>query len=55
VLGHMKGTINMSLILLADSLTLSQWSVHAAYAIHHDCEGNTGVGMSFGQGMALSY
>jgi hypothetical protein len=29
--------------------------VDAAYAVHDDCQGHTGAGMSFGQGMALSY
>jgi len=45
----------MPLILLADSLTLSRWWVDAVYAVHDNCLGNTGTGMSFGQGMALSY
>jgi hypothetical protein len=55
LLGYLKGTINMPLILLADSLTLSGgWWANAAYAIHHDCKGHMGAGMSFGQGMALS-
>ncbi len=55
VLGYLKGTLYMPLILLADSLMLSQWWVDAAYAVHNDCWGHTGAGMSFGQGMALSY
>ncbi len=55
VLSYPKGTIHMPLILSADSLALSQWRVDAAYAIHKDWRGHTGVGMSFGQGMALSY
>jgi hypothetical protein len=29
--------------------------MNAAYAVHHNCKGHTGVGMSFGQGIALSY
>ena len=45
----------MPLVLSADSLTLSRWWVDAAYAVHHDCKGHTGAGMSFGQGMAMSY
>ncbi len=45
----------MPLILSADSLTLSRWWVDAAYAVNHDCRGHTGAGMSFGQGMAMSY
>jgi hypothetical protein len=45
----------MPLILLADLLTLSRWWMDVAYAVHDDCWGHTGVGMSFSQGMALSY
>ena len=49
VLGYLKYTINMPLVLSADCLTLSRWWVDA---VHHDCKGHTGAGMSFGQGMA---
>ncbi len=45
----------MPLILSADSLTMAHWWVDAAYAVHDDCRGHTGAGMSLGQGMALSY
>jgi hypothetical protein len=45
----------MPLILSADSLTLSQLWVDAVYAVQDDCWGHTGAGISFGQGMALSY
>jgi hypothetical protein len=55
MLGYLKGTLHMPLVLSADSLTLSRWWVDAAYAVHHDCKGHTGAGMSFGQGMACSY
>jgi hypothetical protein len=55
VLSYLKGTLHMPLILSADSLILSRWWVDAAYAVHDDCRGHTGAGMSFGQGMALSY
>jgi hypothetical protein len=55
VLSYLKGTIHMPLILSADSLMLSRWWVDAAYTIHDDCRGHTGAGMSFGQGMTLSY
>jgi hypothetical protein len=55
VLGYLKGTLHMPLILLADLLTLSRWWVDAAYAVHDNCRGHTGAGISFGQGMALSY
>ncbi len=55
VLGYLKGTLYMPLILLADLLMLSRWWVDAAYAVHDNYWGHTGAGMSFGQGMALSY
>ncbi len=55
LLGYLKGTPNMPLVLSADLLTLSRWWVEAAYAVHDDCRGHTGAGMSLEQGMALSY
>jgi hypothetical protein len=55
LLGYLKGRINMPLILSADNLTPLRWWVNTVYAVHHDCKGHTSAGMSFGQGMALSY
>jgi hypothetical protein len=57
VLSYLKGTLHMPLILSADSLTLSRWwGVDVAYTMHDDCQGHTGTGISFGQGMmALSH
>jgi hypothetical protein len=55
LLGYVKGTINMPLILSANDLTLLRWWVDADYSVHHDCKGNTEAGMSFGQRMVLSY
>jgi hypothetical protein len=54
-LGYLKSSLHMPLVLLADLLTLSRWWVDAVYAVHHNCKGHTGAGMSFGQGMACSY
>ena len=45
----------MPLILSADLLTLAWWWVDASYAVHSNPKGYTGGGLSFGQGMALSY
>ncbi len=53
-LGYLKGTLHMPLVLSADLLTLLCWWVDAAYAVHHNCKGRMGAGMSFGQGMACS-
>jgi hypothetical protein len=55
LLQYLQCTVHMPLILSADSLTLARWWVDAAYAVHADCKGHTGAGMSFGQGMAMSY
>ncbi len=45
----------MLLILSTDSLTLSRWWVEAAYTVNNNCRGHTGVVMSSGQEMTLSY
>ena len=55
LLQYLKGTLHMPLILSADSMTMPRWWVDAAYAVHHDCKGHTGAGMSLGRGMAMSY
>ena len=55
LLGYLKGTLNMPLILLEVSLMLSRWWVDAVYTVLDDCRGHTRAGMSFGQGMAMSY
>ena len=55
LLGYLKGTLNMPLVLLVDSLILSNWWVDVVHVVHDDCRGHTGAGMSLGQGMALSY
>ncbi len=55
LLQYSKGTLHMPLILSADSMTMPRWWVDAAYAVHHNCKGHTGAGMSLGRGMAMSY
>jgi len=55
VLGYLKSTLHMPLILSADLLMLSRWWVDAAYTVHDNCWGHTGAGMSLEQGMVLSY
>ncbi len=55
VLGYLKSTLHMPLILSADMLMLLWWWGEAVYAMHDDCPGHTGAGMSLGQGMVLSY
>jgi hypothetical protein len=55
LLQYLKGTLHMPLILSADSMTIPRWWVDAAYAVHHDCKGHMGAGMSLGRGVAMSY
>ena len=55
LLQYLRSTIHMPLILSADSMMMPRWWVDAAYAVHHDCKGHTGAGMSLGRGMAMSY
>ena len=55
VLQYLKGTINMPLVLSADSMTLPKWWIDASYAVHPDCRGQTGAMLSFGNGMAISF
>jgi hypothetical protein len=55
LLQYLNGTIHMPLILSADSMTLPRWWVDAAFAVHKDCNGHTGAGMSLGRDMAMSY
>ena len=37
LIGYLKGTLNMTLILSVDSLTLLRWWVDVAYAVHNYC------------------
>ena len=46
---YVRRTINMPLILRADSLTIIKWWVEASYAAHPDIIGHTGVTMTFGR------
>jgi hypothetical protein len=48
LLKYIRGTINMPLILKADSLNIVKWWFDASYATHGDCKGHTGATMSMG-------
>ena len=50
---YVKGTINMPLILSAESMTMPKWWIDVSYAVHDDCKGQLGGVLSFGLGMAL--
>lgn len=55
VMQYIKGTINMPLILSAESMTMPKWWIDASYAVHDDCKGQLGGALSFGLGMALIF
>jgi hypothetical protein len=55
VMQYVKGTINMPLVLSAESMTMPKWWIDASYAVHDDCKGQSGGALSFGLGMALTF
>jgi Reverse transcriptase (RNA-dependent DNA polymerase) len=54
VLLYLKGTLDLTLILGADSLTKMESWVDAAYAVHPDMRSHTGGVISFGRGSVIS-
>lgn len=55
VLGYLKGTLHILLVLGANSITTARWWVDASYGVHTNCKVHTSAGMSMGHGMLLSY
>ena len=49
LIGDLKRTIELSLILRADGVNVLKWWVNASYAAHDDMRGNTGGTMSMGK------
>ena len=49
MLGYLKRTINLPLILRADGVNILKWSVDASYAAHDDMRGHTERTMSMGK------
>ena len=50
---YARQTINIPLILRADSLTIIKWWVDALYAAHPYMRVHSGVTMSFGRGSVM--
>lgn len=48
LLTYLRDTIDMQLILQADSMNVIKWWVDAAYGVRHDFRSQTGAGMSIG-------
>ena len=55
VLRYLKGTKHMKLSLRVDSLNTICWWVDAAYGVHIDLKGHTGMMMTLEQGVLMSF
>ena len=55
VLKYLKGTLYMKLTLSVDNLSTIRWYVDAAYGVHMDCKGHTGMVMTMGKGASMSF
>ena len=49
LLGHLKITIKIPLILRADGINMLKWWIDASYDAHDDMQGHTGGTMSMGK------
>jgi hypothetical protein len=54
LLEYLNGTLDLSLTLGADDLTIIQTWVDASYAVHRDMKSHTGGVVSFGRGAVMS-
>lgn len=41
--------------LTVDDLSLAKWNIDASHAVHWDCKGQTGAGMTLGRGAVTSF
>jgi len=57
VLQYLRGTLHMPLRLEVHSTDIPEWDIDASHAVHDDCKGQTGAGMTLGKGavMAMSW
>lgn len=53
VLRYLRGTLDRSLHLEAESLHIFKWWVDASYAVHPDMRSHIGTSMSLGRGVAF--
>jgi hypothetical protein len=51
---YLQSTINLPLVLLADSSAQPKWHIDASYAVHMDMKSHTGGSMSLGKGSVYS-
>ena len=55
VLRYLKGTRTLPLRLTVDDLAIAKWNIDASHAVHWDCKGQTGAGMTLGKGAVTSF
>ena len=55
VLKYLKGTRSLPLRLSVDNLSSSKWLVDVSHKFHWDCKGQTGAGMTLGEGATSSF
>ena len=51
---YLKGSINLPLVLHADSIPLLKWWVNGLHATHPNCHGHSGGCLSLGKGMPIT-
>ena len=54
LIGHLKETIDLPLILGSDGSETLTWNVDASYATHGDARSHTGASLTLGQGSVIS-
>lgn len=54
LIGCVKETIDLSLILGSDGLEILTWNIDASFATHGDARSHTGALLTLGQGSVLS-
>ena len=54
ILKYLKGTWSLALRLSVNNMSFSVWFIDASHAIHWNCRGQTGVGVTLGMGAVIS-
>ena len=54
ILKYLKGTRSLALRLSVENMSHSVWFIDASHAVHWDCKGQTGAGMTLGKGAVIS-
>ena len=52
---YLKGMGHLKLTLTAEDMSTIRWWVDAAYGVHMDCKGHTGMMMTLGKGATMSF